>query len=384
MTASKLLSAPGAWLAALALALPVAAHAQQIPITHPASKDERVTVDFDRSAPPQDVSLWGQDRYVLGFDPNQARRYRHLHFTCRSDTDSATGRCPTTGNDNANVSNTRIPVRFTESRSHRQIDLAVVGHLRRAASHRSCAPWLATPQGLNSQFPGSCGANTVDGTGVTMTLPTQELLALHPGKWTAQLVLDLRNDIRSGPVLATYRFAFDITVTDRDSAAILFPDQPVTTPHVGLRLEHFSVGGKTMIQGSNGLDMCLYDGRGSHSSHLDLSIRDDGAPAPGRAPGMYSVWRHGGGGLPEERVDYEILVDHDGRRLRLANGAVQKVENVNSVPVRPVRPPGMNDFVYCVPTPLTLNTPPIDSTSKRPGYYRGVLTVEMTVPTSVP
>ena len=46
--------------------------------------------------------------------------------------------------------------------------------------------------------------------------------------------------------------------------------------------------------------------------------------------------------------------------------------------------PGISQPVYCVPTPLTLLTPPTPVASKRPGLYEGELTVELRVPTAKP
>ena len=46
--------------------------------------------------------------------------------------------------------------------------------------------------------------------------------------------------------------------------------------------------------------------------------------------------------------------------------------------------PGISQPVYCVPTPLVLETPPTPIASKRPGLYDGELTVELRVPTAKP
>ncbi|WP_325051575.1 CfaE/CblD family pilus tip adhesin [Stenotrophomonas sp. ZAC14D2_NAIMI4_7] len=46
--------------------------------------------------------------------------------------------------------------------------------------------------------------------------------------------------------------------------------------------------------------------------------------------------------------------------------------------------PGMTQPVFCVPTPLTLETPSFDASSKRHGHYEGELQVELRLPTSRP
>lgn len=354
-----------------------------LPITHPASESYTLQRSFDRQDAMTDLRLWPVDRHLLGFDTDPDRRYARLHFTCRSSSDSATGRCATVGRPDPNIIRTEIALRFTEERSGQQIDLNVGGHLSRAMNHRACGPWLVSPQALHSTDPGTCASRQTDGTGVTMDLPARELSKLAPGRWRAQLILDLQHD-QSAAVMATYTFDFTLTVTDRDSVAIYFPAHPVGTPHIGLNLRQSFSAPMPIMSGVAVVDMCLYDGLGSASPHLDIEIRDEGVPPGGRPPGMFSVHRQGGSGLDEDRVDFEILLNYQGTPIRMNNGVAERLAGTDSATVRPVRLPGTSEIVYCVPSPLTLRTPPVSAASKRTGYYLGRLTVEMTLPASTP
>jgi len=130
--------------------------------------------------------------------------------------------------------------------------------------------------------------------------------------------------------------------------------------------------------------MCLYDGRGSQSSHLELEVRDEGKAAPGRTSGRHSAYRQGGGEAAADRIDFETWLDYEGRSLRMENGQTVRLDGTDHARLRRVRLPGMLEPVYCVPTPLTLRTPAVSADSKTSGYYRGRLTVQMTIPTTTP
>nr|WP_313508403.1 CfaE/CblD family pilus tip adhesin [Stenotrophomonas geniculata] len=367
----------------MALLLPAAGLAQTVPgPTEPASATYPINVAFDRSMPAPDTRLWPEELFVLGFDSvRPERQLSRLHFVCRSSSDTQNGACMPQGAPAANDVESEIPVRFTEERSGRTMDLRIRGHLRRVGSHRLCQ-WLNIKHGLQSNDPGNCSIFQVDGSGVSARLPGSELDKLMPGHWRASLILDLRSGTAS-PVLATYTFNFTVDVTDISGAAVYFPDRPVAIPRVGLNLRHSATIPAT-IRGEATLDMCLYDGRGSVSSYLELQVRDEGRIAPGRAPGMHSVYRRGGGEEAEDRIDFEALLNYEGAALPMNNGDTVMLHGTDRTRLRPVRLPGMLDTVYCVPAPLTLRTPPVNADSKSAGYYEGRLTVQMTVPTTIP
>lgn len=184
----------------------------------------------------------------------------------------------------------------------------------------------------------------------------------------------------NGPVLATYSFKFDFTITDYNAVSIYFPLFDQVTPHVGLNLQYDpiaqTVGGRTQ------LDMCLYDGLGSQSQYLGVTVRDSGPRPPG--PSGYSVWHTDGGSDATQRVDYTVTLDHNGSALPLRNGVEQLLYGIDTAKLRLVLLPGMTQPVFCVPTPLTLDTPRVPVSGKRPGYYDGDLKVELRVPTVTP
>lgn len=215
-----------------------------------------------------------------------------------------------------------------------------------------------------------------------LSLGSQDLERLVAGRWDAELKVDLRNDTH-GPILATYTFTFDLTITDHANASIYFPLFDHVTPHVGLNIDYIPIGTPT-IGGSAALDMCLYDGLGSQSPYLEVTISDDGRPAPGRRPGMYSVWRKDGTSDEVDRLDYEIKMDYDESKITMHNARLERLSGVDTSKLRLVVLPGMTQPVYCVPTPLLLNTPRVSASSKTEGYYEGKLRIEMNIPVSSP
>ncbi len=199
------------------------------------------------------------------------------------------------------------------------------------------------------------------------------------GHWRAELLLDLRVDPKQAAV-HTNTVSFDFTITDYNAVSIYFPLFDQVTPHVGLNLQYDpiaqTVGGRTQ------LDMCLYDGLGSQSQYLGVTVRDSGPRPPG--PSGYSVWHTDGGSDATQRVDYTVTLDHNGSALPMRNGVEQLLHGIDTAKLRLVLLPGMTQPVFCVPTPLTLDTPRVPVSSKRPGYYDGDLKVELRVPTVTP
>ena len=57
------------------------------------------------------------------------------------------------------------------------------------------------------------------------------------------------------------------------------------------------------------------------------------------------------------------------------------LRGIDTAELRLVMLPDMNQWVYCVPTPLTLETPRVPASEKREGYYDGRLKLEMRLPT---
>lgn len=183
-----------------------------------------------------------------------------------------------------------------------------------------------------------------------------------------------------GSAVGTYIFDLMFTVTDHNAVSIYFPAFDQVTPHVGLNLQYDPVG--QTVGGRALLDMCLYDGLGSQSEYLGVTVRDTGTHPPG-ATG-YSVWHADGGSDDTQRVDYTVSLAHSGARLPMANGVEQQLRGIDTAQLRLVMLPGMTMPVFCVPTPLTLETPSVPINTKRPGYYSGDLNVELRLPTAIP
>lgn len=256
--------------------------------------------------------------------------------------------------------------------------------MERALAGRGCNPdyW----DGVERPFPTSthsdCSGVLPAGIGVSLKIEGNELERLVAGKWDGELILDLRAET-GGPAIATYTFTFDLTITDHDRVSIYFPEYDQATPHVGLNVKYSPYPTPT-ITGRRELEMCLYDGLGSQSSYLEVTISDSGRAAPGRPPDRFSVWNEAGGGDERERLDYKINLQHAGVPISMENGRLQPLNGIDTADLRLVVLPGMSQPVYCVPTPLTLEMPPVEASTKASGYYSGNLRILMNVPTTTP
>lgn len=335
---------------------------------------------YDRSTPPGDIVLFPR-RTLLGYSEDLGRRYGAIHLTCRSASDSAQGRCPMSADDANGAGETRIPLRFVERRSGTRTDVMVTGSLQRAYTSRRCFGdlWNDVDRPLSTTFSSLCLSDPAAGTGVWLRIAASELAMLVAGHWDAELTLDLRVD-GNGAALATYVFGLELTITDHDAVAIYFPAFEGITPHLGLNLRYDPIS--QQVGGHALLDMCLYDGLGSQAEYLAVTVRDSG-PRPPDGTG-YSAWHQDGGSAPAQRLDYTVFLEYAGARLAMANNVEQQLRGIDSTQLRAVVLPGMSQMVFCVPAPLTLETPPVSISSKRAGYYRGDLQVELRVPASRP
>jgi hypothetical protein len=356
------------------------AMAQQPPETHPTSEHRDIVMSWDRSALPGDIELWARAT-LLAYEQQGTLNYGRLFMTCASNTSSERGKCPMLDTHEISLGTvSSIPLRFTESRSGMEIDVEVTAALRRFDATEACG--FGFPPGdsklIWSSDTGSCAGTDQVGTAVEMKLNSSQLGLLVAGSWFARLELALRKPPHQQ--LATYSFEFDLTITDYNAVSIYFPLFDQVTPHVGLNLQYDplaqTVGGRTQLA------MCLYDGLGSQSQYLGVTVRDSGPRPPG--PSGYSVWHSEGGSDATQRVDYTVTLDHNGSALPMRNGVEQLLHGIDTAKLRLVLLPGMTQPVFCVPTPLVLETPRVPVSSKRPGYYDGDLKVELRVPTVTP
>lgn len=368
----------------LALSSATPALAQRPPITHPISEVRPVVLNYDRSSSPGDQYLWSP-RTVLGYSHVEpGLGYGELHLVCESDTDGKVGRCPLFDTKEKGWGRSEIGLIFTERRSGLRTELAVSGHLVRADATIACYTqyWESGTRSLSTSEGQECFGSLPVGTGATLLVRGEELAKLVAGRWNATLRLELRNT--SAAPLARYTFNFDLTITDHDKANIYFPASDNITPLVNLNVAYLPVPSPPHVEGGTSLDMCLYDGLGSQIPYLEVTIRDDGKDAPGRAPGMHSVWHHAGGRGDDSRLDYSITLDYGGVPLKMDNNVTQRLLGIDTTQLRLVVLPGMNQPVYCVPAPLKLTVPRVLASSKLAGYYEGRMIIEMVVPSSTP
>ncbi|WP_286074101.1 CfaE/CblD family pilus tip adhesin [Stenotrophomonas sp. 59] len=370
------------WLvlfSALVLVVPQAM-AQRPPETHPTDEHRDIVMTWDRSAMPGDIVLM-PPRTLLAYDHvDLGKRYGELHLTCVSDSSAERGRCPVEGNLEMTPGEGEVAVTFVEQRSNMQTELSVYGGLQRALNGRSCngdfwqdgivRPWSA--------YAISCVFDTPTGSAGQLHLRSHELKKLVAGIWTA--TLELRANTPDARNLATYTYRFTLTITDYNAVSIYLPEFQEAAPTVGLNLSYDPIA--RTVGGRAHLDMCLYDGLGSQSEYLGVTVRDSGTRPPG--PTGYSVWHTDGAGGDSQRMDYTVTLDHNGARIPLRNGVEEQLRNIDTARLRLVMLPGMSQPVFCVPTPLTLDTPRVPIDEKRSGAYQGDLKVELRLPTSRP
>ncbi|WP_331852474.1 CfaE/CblD family pilus tip adhesin [Stenotrophomonas maltophilia] len=276
---------------------------------------------------------------------------------------------------------TEIALRLVELRTGLQTEIRAVGSLQRVMSGPRCSfdYWESRKHILNSAFWYRCASDEPIGTGVALIVPESELSRLVAGHWKATMRLNIKADPTALPV-ATATFNFDFTVTDYDAISIYFPGFDGIAPLVNMDLRYDPI--RKVVGGYKEVDMCLYDGVGSQSEFLGVTVRDSGPrPPPGRD---YAVWHGDGGSDDTQRLDYQVSLSYGGNRLAMKNDEEQLLRGIDSAELRLVMLPGISQPVYCVPTPLTLETPPTPIASKRPGLYDGELTVELRVPTAKP
>ncbi len=364
---------------ALAVLMP-RAWAQWPPETHPTDQSRDIVMTWDRSAVPGDVELWAP-RTVLGFSHDVAMKYGQIHVVCESASNSEFGRCPTEGQSLISTGATEIELRLVELRTGLRAEIRGLGSLQRVMSGFRCSfdYWDSLLRKLNAAFWYRCGADEPIGTGAALTIPTSELARLVAGHWKATMRLYIKADPAAAPV-ATATFNFDFTVTDYDAISIYFPAFDTIAPLVNMDLRYDPI--KQMVGGRKQLEMCLYDGLGSQSEFLGVTVRDSGPRPP---PGSdFAVWHRDGGSDDRQRLDYHVSLNYGGRDIRMRHGVEELLHGIDSAELRLVMLPGISQPVYCVPTPLTLQTPPTPVASKRPGLYEGELTVELRVPTAKP
>ncbi|HHA2740836.1 pilin protein [Stenotrophomonas maltophilia] len=368
-------------VSALVLVMP-RAWAQRPPDTDPPSGvvTQDIVMSWDRSAMPGDIEIWAP-KTLIAHDGTGAAGYGELFLTCASETDSLTGKCAMEDTHaSARGVLSPVPLRLTERRGGMPAEVTIKGALYRVDPVNWCSSdyWHREFYTLYSSYAQTCLGELVVGTGASLLLEASELRRLTAGHWEGTLELDLRKP--PSQHLAKFVFNLEFTITDYDAISIYFPTFDTVAPLVNLDLRYDPI--QKVVGGRKQLDMCLYDGLGSQSEYLDVTVRDSGPRPP--AGSDFSLWHRDGGSDASQRLDYRVHLDYGGHRLAMKHNVKQQLRGIDSAQLRLVMLPGISQPVYCVPTPLTLETPPTPIASQRPGLYEGELTVVLDVPTAKP
>ena len=366
---------------ALVLVMP-RAWAQRPPDTDPPAGviTHDIEMGWDRSAMPGDIEILAP-KTLIAYDVDLTKQYGKLYLTCESASDPASGMCRTedTEAESGDVTSV-IPVRAIEERTGSPSTINFAASIYRADSTQICSLdyFRDTRYAIWSSHSRPCGSDYAVGTGLTIAIAGESVARLVAGRWKGSLELNLR--MPPGRRLARYIVNFDFTVTDYDAISIYFPTFDTVAPLVNLDLRYDPI--QKVVGGRKQLDMCLYDGLGSQSEYLDVTVRDSGPRPP--AGSDFSLWHRDGGSDASQRLDYRVHLDYGGHRLAMKHNVKQQLRGIDSAQLRLVMLPGISQPVYCVPTPLTLETPPTPIASQRPGLYEGELTVVLDVPTAKP
>lgn len=371
----------GAMLVGALVVMVPRAWAQRPPDTDPPSGliTQEIKLSWDRSAMPGDIEVMPA-KTLIAYDRDQTKRYGALFLTCASEVSTETGRCPTENTSEPSAVEGKVFTRLVEQRGGLRADIALLAAVYRADQTAAChsSYWSNQPYVPWTTFGAECDWNEPAGTGAGLRIIGSELSRLTAGSWKGVVELYLRKP--PSQHLAKYVFNIDFTITDYDAISIYFPTFDNIAPLVNLDLRYDPI--RQVVGGKKELDMCLYDGLGSQSEYLGITVRDSGPRPPSGSD--FAVWHRDGGSDATQRLDYQVSLSYGGYNLAMKNGIEQQLRGIESTQLRLVMLPGISQPVYCVPTPLTLETPPTPVASKRPGLYEGELTVELRVPTAKP
>ncbi|VVD75057.1 CfaE/CblD family pilus tip adhesin [Pandoraea fibrosis] len=342
----------------LAMALTLVSGGAEAEKLLPHDWEDKIEGAFERDSPTE-VVIWNDRLAVEDATPEDNDLKRNF-WVCHSDTDDQYGACATKGVWMARAGPT-VKLRFTEvkSRATYSLELAAVKN-------------AGTVQGALNGATSIIGMTWVK---IDARIPASELRKLPAGgTWKAHLKLKQLKWDPGFPQVAVANAEITLHVTDTKSVQIFLPEHNTTTPTVDLGLTgQVSRDGRTT--GSRNIDMCLYDGFGSHSSYFDVTVKD-GLSLPQREPSSFSVVRDGTSGqLLRERIDYGVTYLHNGQRKSLNNGETIRLPGGNNTEVRQVYLPNIPVPVMCKPMPLTLETPEFSAKEKSAGSYTGKLKI---------
>ncbi|CAB3754259.1 putative minor pilin and initiator [Burkholderia paludis] len=363
-----------------AIALDACAVSQQ-----PANRNDTVEATRDRGAPQGDVSVF--DSASGGYDTADAYKWGRNSWTCQSSSDTATGACPTEPVWVVAGTSTSIRLSFKEEKTGATAVLNLAGE-NAYGRHRDCNGNVVAGVVSNARVPiemaqsasiAGCANEIIwDERKLFVKIPAAELKKLPSGgTWKANLKLNLRLwGTGTPPTIAVFSAAIKLNVTDKNNIQVYLPEYTSATPVVDLKLRMLPNGSR--ISGTSNVDMCLYDGYNSQSTWFDVSA-SDGLTIDRRDKGRYSVLLDSDkSGAYASRIDYDVSLTYAGKKIALQNNETVRLQGVNNSAGRSVSLPGISVPVVCTPTPLTLETPEVQSVFKRPGKYSNKLTITFT------
>ncbi len=362
-----------------AIALDASAAAQQ-----PANRNDTVEATLDRGAPQGDVMIFNSASG--GYDTVNFKKWGSNSWTCQSATATTTGACATEPIWEMAGTSTTIRLAFKEEKTGATTVLNLQGesaYSRHLDCNGNAAPEVVSIarkpiQMAQAATVSSCMAIGWDGRKLFVKIPAAELKNLPSGgTWKANLQLNLRLwGTGTPPTIAAFKAAIKLNVTDKNNIQIYLPEFTSATPVVDLKLRTLPNGSR--ISGTSNVDMCLYDGYNAQSTWFDVSA-SDGLSIGRRDKGSYSVLLDSDrSGDYASRIDYNASLTYAGKKIALPNNETVRLQGVNNSAGRSVSLPGISVPVVCTPTPLTLETPDVQSAFKRPGKYSNKLTITFT------
>ncbi|HDR9506984.1 pilin protein [Burkholderia cepacia] len=367
---------------ALAAALGVISLDASAVMQAPADRNDTVQATRDLGEPLGDVVIF--DNASGGYDTSDSPKWGRNSWTCESDTDTATGACPTKPVWSIAGSSTVIKLSFKEKETGAMSVLNLDGasaYIRRQDCNGNIVPESVstTRKPIESAMSITNECSLIpDGRSLFVKISAAELKKLPSGgTWKANLRLNLRKwAAKDAETLAVFKAAITLDTIDKNNIQIYLPEFTSATPTVDLKLRTLPNGSR--ISGTSNVDMCLYDGYNAQSTWFDVSA-SDGLTIDRRDKGSYSVLLDSDrSGAYASRLDYNVSLTYAGKKIVLSNNETVRLEGVNNSTGRSVSLPGISVPVVCTPTPLTLETPEFQSVWKRPGKYSNKLTITFT------
>lgn len=347
----------------------------------PSDKDTTVTQDFEMDNPPLEVFIWRSESG--GYMYSNYSIWGRNSWLCTSSTSLQYGGCATSPVWGFIAGSTTIPITLTETKSGTKITINILAHMRPHQNYEDCSSTGSTDAQIQqafSQASQACNGRDFNERKLTARILQSELKKIpFPGVWTAELRLKLRE--WPGTDVGDWKANITLNVKSTNDQQIYLPQFPIATPHVDLNLRPLpgSTANRTTMEGSNSIDICLYDGFGSNSSRVKLLLRDEEKASDKRLPGRFSLYHEGGATDESSRVDYAVTMsDLKGGGQKPVNNGDEIVWSAPDSNVRSFMLPGMLHPVLCHPSTLQLKPLSFAIADKKSGRYTGKLTLIFT------